>query len=263
MSLSEDELTQIAAPLASYLMPDRDSAKLLVKKSLEGYETYIELINRRKYHDTNRRNRLIPNARQVLQLVVYEKSAEIEKKLFSHSAFPLSLENFYILYIKNLIWQGTFRNAVWTGTAICRILFAYEMSEQLEIFRIAVPSDYPDEAHLRLIKGKLAKQIKAHFGELVSLMYGPRNTIRIKSNPFSPDYWEQVHRCLHMLRPLDTQPCPLQAIANFDNEIDALKEAGFNQCHVMICPECLSKIITCLGYDELKNKLVLPEDKRP
>lgn len=261
MRLSDREKREIAAPLAEYLMRDRDSAKQLVMRSIEVYDT-CNKFKRRRYFPARRRNLLNPTERQALQLFVYEKSSEIEKALFNNLEFQLSLEHFYILYIKHLVWQGTYHNAIWTGIAICKILFDYRTAHLLEILGQTAPNDNANEDHLRQIKGKLVSSLCDHFGNLLSLTQGERNRSEFKPNPLSRGFWDLVQQCLRRLVPVDTHPCPLNSVTDVDKEITVLQSSNYHQCHVLICPECLSIIIEYYGYNKLENKLVLPECNR-
>ena len=257
--LSFDEKVQITEPLAQYLLHDKDSVLLLLSKSLEGFDTFSAKLRKREQVPSQRRNLLIPNVRQALQLLVYEKSTEIEKELFSNPTFHLSPEHFHVLFIKYLVWQGTYHNVIWTGVGICKLLFDYQTAHLLNIFCLAAPNENAEEDHMRKIKGNLISGLCQHFGELLTLIQGERGRTEFLPNSSSRDYWEQVRQCLLKLLPLDTHPCPLRSVADMEMEIPALQFSGYHQCHVLICPDCLSRIVDYFGYDKLEEKLKLPE----
>ncbi|MCI0490612.1 MAG: hypothetical protein L0229_28805 [Blastocatellia bacterium] len=271
-----DELFVKAFELAYFIHGDRETALKVAAASLAKLEVACAAQDKRLYYSPRgrtsaRKARTKVNLSEphLLQRLVYIESEPYEKQ--KEERHNPSEEDMVIHYIKHLVKITIKRNSFYVTLALSRLLHNYSTAETAEIYNLVVqdPERVRDDYYYRSRKGRLMKEIKERFANLINVAHGPRGEEKFESEEDSLRHAGAVRDCLDRFTPWSS-PCVVPE--GFDRFSDTIPHLAFegdepdeehsieaNRLHSVLHPECYGRLAEALDIDPPEERLGVPQ----
>jgi hypothetical protein len=141
----------------------------------------------------------------------------------------------------------------------------------MEIYNIVIqdPERVHDDYYYRSRKGKLMREMKSRFGDLLQTAKSERGEERFLSLKDSNEFTETVKKSLNHFTPWSTKCAIPEKIDSFEDTIEPLCFNGkdpdeehrieVNRIYAVLQPECYARLVGALGYDAPDMRLEIPE----
>ena len=273
---TENEWLRRAYELAYFIHGDKKVAMQIAASAMSKLDVAAVAQFKRSYYtptgrETSRaaRSKVSLNDLQLLQRLVYVESESYERK--NEEEKKVNSENLLVFFIKHLIRISLKRNSFYVTLALSRILHTYGTNETMEIYNTVIqdPERVHDDYYYRSRKGKLMKEMKSRFGDLLTVSKGARGEERFQSLENVDGKNIMVKDCLEKFTPWATR-CVVPE--RFDPCSDEIKHLSFdgqdpdqehrveiNRIHAALHPVCYCNIIKALGFEKPDERLEIPK----
>jgi len=191
-SLMEESLAR-AFQLAYFIHGDRETALNIAAEALAKLEVAAAAQDKRLYYTpTGRaaraerfRTKVSVGELHLLQRLVYVESEPYERLAEqSPNGESPDEEDMLIHFIKHLVRITVRRNSFYVTLGLSRLLHNYSTAETMEMYNILVqdPGRVRDDYYYRSRKGRLMKELKERFGDLLRVARGARGEERFQSD---------------------------------------------------------------------------------
>lgn len=273
--ISENNLLESAFSLAYFILGDKESAELSAVAAMNRLNVAAVAQDRRYYYVPGLspkaygvRTKVTLNDLHLLQRLVYDETESWERKQEEHP--HITDDELLKHFIKHLVRITLKRNSFYVAVGITRLLHRYSTPEAVDLYGVVVqnPGRTKDNHYWRSRKAQLLQEMKARFGDLVSLTRGAYGEERFACRDDSTSYAPFVNDCLKTLMFWDI-PCPLPAgtesvtgslpILDFrGNDPDEEHRVEIARIHAILHTDCFTRLIAGLNLDAPDTRLEIP-----
>jgi hypothetical protein len=274
--ITENEWLKRAYELAYFIHGDKEIALEIAANAMSKLDVAANAQFKRFYYtpqgrETARaaRSKVSLNDLQLLQRLVYVESESHERK--KEDEKKVNSEDLLVFFIKHLVRISLKRNSFYVTLALSRILHAYGTNETMEIYNTVIqdPERVHDDYYYRSRKGKLMKEMKSRFGDLLTVAKGARGEERFQSLESVDGKTTTVKDCLEKFTPWATRCVVPEKFDPYSYEINHLSFNGrdpdeehrveINRIHAALHPNCYCKIVDALGFEKPDERLEIPK----
>lgn len=238
---------------------DRRIALEILWEALRGVQVRLTAQQEADRHEPERPTKVRWSTIQWLQLLVYLKSEQFEKK---QEAEGLVCEDDMIIrYIKHLLLITCRRNSFHICLGVCRLLYNYSAGETMAVYDMVFQdpdsSTKKSDAYYRARKNKLIEELELRFADFLRVCHGVRGEKRFESRLPSESIMKLTFESLTRFIPWGTQ-CELPRELDPWTAVNALQSSQTSQIHSLIDPNCLSILTKALKLPSPDKRLSLP-----
>ena len=270
----EDALSR-ALQLAYFIHRNKTTAREVVLAAMNKLEVAAQAQDKRLYYQPSGRSaakatrtKVSLCENQLLQRLIYIESEPYEKVREQNGS--VSEGDMITHFIKHLVKITLKRNSFYVNLGISRLLHSYTTGETIAIYDFCVqdPDRTRDDYYYRSRKGRLMREIKDRFGELVSVNKANRGEERFEAQADSSRHSDFVSRCLSIFTPW-ASVCVIPA--RFNPSTDVVKQLSFdskdpddehrievNRIHSIVHPECFSRLVRSIKLEAPEARLSVP-----
>lgn len=279
----EVEKLERAYQLAFFVLGNREAAEQSAVAAVDRLQVALATQDRRYYYipqgssrqlgrSTGTRSKISHNELHLLQRLVYDET-ESEERAQESAGFDD--RRLLIHYLKHLVRITIKRNSFYVSLGVTRFLHRYSITEAMAFYNVLMqdPSRVKDNYYWRSRKGQLLQEIKARFGDLLTVTRGAYGEERFIPRPEQTRYANFVSQSLQILMPWET-PCPLPGDkAAVTGEIPTLRfdaddpdeehRTEIARIHAALHTECFQRLLAGLNFELPPARLDLPEFFHP
>src|SRR5215472_308608 len=267
------ELFHVGYDLAYLLTSDRTAAIETLVAALEKVRVSSRRELKRLYwrdkHGERPVRRIARSDLDMLQWLVLFEADKHERA--QEKVGCVTPETMIVRYIKQLVQLTTALSSFYVNVGVTRMLHCYTTSEAQRVYEL-LSSKYLGPDEYRRAKAVLMDKLSQRFSTFLSTVRSEHGELRFATVE-SPSKWAGLVRaCLQAFTPWSTQSRCIQfaAMASTDTERPQSNPGYFDQnetelrsCHVLIEPDCYSRITRELALDLPDNKLAIPRFSMP
>jgi lipopolysaccharide assembly LptE-like protein len=268
-----------AFQLAYFIHCDRETALSIAAEALAKLEVAAAAQDKRLYYTpTGRaaraerfRTKVSVGELHLLQRLVYVESEPYERLAEqSHIGESPDEEDMLIHFIKHLVRITVRRNSFYVMLGLSRLLHNYSTAETMEMYNILVqdPERVRDDYYYRSRKGRLMKELKERFGDLLRVARGARGEERFQSDGATEQHAELARECLQEFTPWSTSCAIPNDLDPFTEEVHGLAFDGsdpdrehaieVNRFHAALHPDCFARLAASLNFSSPAERLSTP-----
>src|SRR5262245_9315318 len=278
IALMEESIAR-AFQLAYFIHGDRETALNIAAEALAKLEVAAAAQDKRLYYTpTGRaaraerfRTKVSVGELHLLQRLVYVESEPYERLAEqSPNGESPDEEDMLIHFIKHLVRITVRRNSFYVTLGLSRLLHNYSTAETMEMYNILVqdPGRVRDDYYYRSRKGRLMKELKERFGDLLRVTRGARGEERFQSDGATGRHAELARECLQEFTPWSTSCAIPNDLDPFTEEVHGLVFDGsdpdrehaieVNRFHAALHPDCFARLAASLNFSSPAERLSTP-----
>lgn len=262
------ELLQIGYQLAFALTSDRLVAIETLIAALEKIQVSSRREMKRLYwrdkHGERPVRRIVRRDLDLLQWLIMFESDRHEKT--QERSANITYEAMIVRYVKQVVQLTTALSSFYVNVGITRFLHSYTTSEAQQVYEL-LNSKYLGPDEYRRAKSVLMERLAQRFSTFLSTVRSNHGEVRFASID-DPSKWANlINDCLRVFTPWSTQSRCIK-FAGAPNGMNARPDARqssvdendieLRSCHILIEPDCYSRLMGELGLDPPQTKLVVP-----
>ncbi|MDX2042277.1 MAG: hypothetical protein SF097_13565 [Acidobacteriota bacterium] len=281
--MREVEKLERAYQLAFFILGNREAAEQSAVAAVDRLQVALATQDRRYYYipqgssrqlgrSAGARSKISLNELHLLQRLIYDET-DTEERAQESAGFDD--RRLLIHYLKHLVRITIKRNSFYVSLGVTRFLHRYSITEAMAFYNVLMqdPSRVKDNYYWRSRKGQLLQEIKARFGELLTVTRGAYGEERFIPRPEQTRYADFVSQSLQILMPWETS-CPLPTNqAAVAGEIPALRfdaddpdeehRTEIARIHAALHTDCFQRLLAGLKIEPPPARLDLPEFFHP
>jgi hypothetical protein len=268
-----------AFQLAYFIHGEKETALNIAAEAFAKLEVAAAAQDKRLYYTpTGRaaraerfRTKVSVGEMHLLQRLVYVESEPYERQAEqSPNGKSLDEEDLLIYFIKHLTRITVRRNSFYVMLGLSRLLHNYSTAEAMEMYNVLVqdPGRVRDDYYYRSRKGRLMKELKERFGDLLRITRGSRGEERFQTNDTPGEHAGLARECLQEFTPWSTR-CAIPA--NLDPRAEEIHDLAFdgsdpdrehaievNRFHAALHPDCFARLAASLNFAAPAERLTTP-----
>ena len=272
---SYNSLIEAASELAYFILNEKEAAEASTIVAIARLNVAATAQSRRYYYVPGVsakaygvRTKITLSDSHLLQRLIYEETEAYERRQELGGA--LDERRLLTHFIKHLVWSTVKRNSFYVTLGISRLLHCYTNQEAMELHGVVMqnPARVKEYDYWRSRKGRLMKEVKARFGELIAITRRAHNEERFVARDDSAAHAAFIHECLRKLMPWNTA-CPLPAgteavrspIPSLDfngDDPDAEHQVEIARIHAVLHAECFARLMAGLKFAAPDSRLEVP-----
>lgn len=277
------EKLERAYQLAFFVLGNHEAAEQAAVAAVDRLQVALATQDRRYYYipqsssrqlgrATGSRSKVNFNEWHLLQRLVYDETEPAER---AQENAGFDDHRMLIHYLKHLVRITIKRNSFYVSLGVTRFLHRYSITEAMAFYNVLMqdPSRVKDNYYWRSRKSQLLQEIRARFGERLTLTRGAYGEERFIPRSEQTRYADFVSQSLQILMPWEVS-CPLPAnrtavrgeipALRFDgNDPDEEHRIEIARIHTALHVACFQQLIAGLGLDSPVQRLDLPEFFHP
>ena len=273
---SEDDLLDAAFELAFFIHQDRPTALAICRDAMQKLEVAASAQVKRLYYRPRKRTREGPprqgrsraswGDRHLLQRLIYFESEAWERLVEANDPQSLSEDDLLLRFLKHLCQITMKRNSFYASIALGRIVHAYSTADTMGLYDAIAPEgcERKQSDYFRSRKAQLLDEVRARFGELLSIVRGPHQEDRIETRDATAQKTAFARECLRVLTPWATpcwgkteKPSGKRRRNRFAREEDEDSQEA-RRFHALFHPPCFANLTRLLRLADPGGRLALP-----
>ena len=273
---SEDELLDAAFELAFFIHQDRPTALAICRDAMQKLEVAASAQVKRLYYRPRKRTKDGPHRqgrsraswgdRHLLQRLIYFESEAWERLVEANDPESLTEDDLLLRFLKHLCQITMKRNSFYASIALGRIVHSYSTADTMGLYDAIAPEgcERKQSDYFRSRKAQLLDEVRARFGELLSIVRGPHQEDRIETRDATAPMTAFARECLRVLTPWATpcwgkteKPSGKRRRNRFarDEDEDSQEARRF---HALFHPPCFANLTRLLRLADPGGRLALP-----
>ena len=273
---SEDDLLDAAFELAFFIHQDRSIALAICRDAMQKLEVAASAQIKRLYYRPRKRtgegplrqgrSRASWGDRHLLQRLTYFESEAWERQGEVRDPESLTEDDLLLRFLKHLCQITMKRNSFYASIALGRIVHAYSTADTMGLYDAIAPEgcERKQSDYFRSRKAQLLDEVRARFGELLSIVRGPHQEDRIETREATAQKAAWARECLRVLTPWAT-PCwgkeetssGKRRRNRFAREQDEDSQEA-RRFHALFHPPCFTGLTRLLRLPDPAGRLAIP-----
>jgi len=264
------ELLQSGFQLAYFIFPDRLGAIEILVHALEKLHVRSRREMKKLYwrdkHSERPVRRIARNDIDILQWLIMSESEQYERTQ-ERMGTP-SPANMMIRYVKHLVQITTALSSFYVNVGVTRLLHNYSTSEAQRVYEL-LTSRYLGPDEYRRSKSVLMDRIGQRFTNFLNVTRTEHGELRFVTVEDVTRWAGLIDDCLRAFTPWSTQSNCIQFVnaagiesANSGSSANQ-NENEIRACHMLIEPDCYSRLIRELAFNLPHTKLAVPRFVMP
>jgi hypothetical protein len=274
---SEDDLLDAAFELAFFIHQDRSIALAICRDAMQKLEVAASAQIKRLYYRPRKRtgegplrqgrSRASWGDRHLLQRLTYFESEAWERQGEARDPESLTEDDLLLRFLKHLCQITMKRNSFYASIALGRIVHAYSTADTMGLYDAIAPEgcERKQSDYFRSRKAQLLDEVRARFGELLSIVRGPHQEDRIETREATAQKAAWARECLRVLTPWAT-PCwgkeeetssGKRRRNRFAREQDEDSQEA-RRFHALFHPPCFTGLTRLLRLADPAGRLAIP-----